>query len=184
MNCINKAELDLIEKMRLLWSQHANWTGAAITSIVLDTPNQEYVVDRLLRNPRDFGIALTPFYGKTCANKFNYLLTEHLQLAAQLIEAIMTNETCKGKQLKEAWYANGEEISLFLASINPYWSADEWKTMFYIHLDYIMEEVYHLIDGEYQQAIDVQDLLELEALEMGDMMAQGILRQFSYIFRR
>ena len=127
---------------------------------------------------------LTPFYGSVCSYHFGELLTEHLQLAAQLIEAIMDGESKRAKRLKQEWYSNGNEISMFLGSINPYWSADKWKTMFYVHLDYIMQEVHHLIDGEYQQAINVQDQLELEALEMGDMMARGILKQFPYMFCR
>ena len=184
MNCINRLELALIENIRLLWSQHANWTGAAVTSIILKTPNEEYVVNRLLRNPKDFEVALTPFYGKVCAHHFNALLTEHLQLAAQLIKAIMAGEPCEARQLKKQWYANADEISMFLGSINPYWSADEWRAMFYIHLGYIMDEVHHLINKEYQKAIEVQDRLELEALEMGDMMARGILMQFPYMFCR
>lgn len=60
MSCINNNQLGAILEFRLLWNQHAEWTRMAINSITLNLPNDEEEVNRLLRNPKDFGVALKP----------------------------------------------------------------------------------------------------------------------------
>ncbi len=54
VDCITMNKLHLNNYVRLLWEQHSTWTGAAITSIVFKLPNEDPVVNRLLRNPQDF----------------------------------------------------------------------------------------------------------------------------------
>lgn len=71
MKCINRTELEIINKFRLLWEQHIVWTRMAITSIVFDTPDQEQVIARLLRNPTDLSNALKIFYKNTHNNNNN-----------------------------------------------------------------------------------------------------------------
>lgn len=88
MNCINKKELKFIEKILVLWFQHSEWTLMAITSIVFESPNEEVVINRLLRNPEDFYKVLKPFYEENIASRFSNLLTEHLVLAADLVNAL------------------------------------------------------------------------------------------------
>ncbi|WFA08434.1 acetylglutamate kinase [Tissierella sp. Yu-01] len=178
MKCISRTELEIINRLRLLWLQHSEWTRAAIIAIVLDLPNREVTVNRLLRNPRDFGMFFSIFYGERIGNEFSELLTEHLVLAAQLIEAILAGNTEEARLINERWYDNAREIARFLGRINPCWSEAEWRRMYFVHLEFVAEEATTLINGEYQRNVDVYDELELQALEMADMMSQGIIDQF------
>lgn len=173
-----REKLYLIKEYRLLWNQHAEWTRMAINAIIFELPNQQEEVNRLLRNPIDFGNALKVFYGAKKASRFTELLTEHLTLAAQLIGAMMAGDCVEAERINRLWYENGNEISMFLACINPYWSYAWWKKMFFMHLGYVEGLAATLLSQQYQRNIDIYDQLELEALEMADQMSGGIIRQF------
>ena len=178
MDCITIKQLLLNNYVRLLWEQHTSWTGAAITSIVFELPNEDQVINRLLRNPRDFAAFLSNFYGEEIGNEFGELLTSHLVLAAELFKAIMAEDEEKAKEIRDEWYKNAEEISIFLSEINPFWSRQVWQEMFFEHLELVEALGVNLINGNYEEAIETQDLLELGGLEMADIMTEGILKQF------
>lgn len=179
MLCINRRRLKVIEQFRLLWNQHAAWTRFAINAIVLELPNEEEEeVNRLLRNPVDFGKALCRFYGEKKARHFTKLLTEHLTLAAAMIKAMMAGNNAEAARIKKEWYTNGDEIVRFLAAINPYWSYKQWRKMFFVHLGYVTDLATTLMNGKYTENVKIYDKFEIEALMMGDMMAYGIIKQF------
>lgn len=182
MNCISVSQLNFIRYTRLLWEQHSTWSAMALTSIIFKLPNEEEVVDRLLRNPEDFGHLLSHFYGGEKAEEFSLLLTEHLTLAAHLMKAFMADNKKKARMIQKKWYKNGKEIISYLSEINPYWSKEVWEEMFFIHLEIIEKLGLSLLNKKYKKAIKLQDTLELEALEMANIMAEGIMEQFPWEF--
>lgn len=176
--CISPALLMLNNHFRMLWEQHSEWTGLAVTALVRDLPGTDEILQRLLRNPQDFREALLPLYGAGDAFKFAELLTEHLNLAAEMLQALKAGNDKEAGKIEKKWYANADEIAQFLGSINPYWSFKQWQQMFYIHLGLIQELARELFCNNYAKAIVIYDRLEQEALMMADMMIWGIIRQF------
>jgi hypothetical protein len=148
-------------------------------SIALDLPDEDFVVTRLLQNPRDFELALSPFYGDEIASKFNDLLTSHLTIAAQLVKAAKTGDNILAADIEKQWYANADEIAAFLGSINPYWSQEEWKMMLHKHLELVKAEAVDMLTKDFEASIKVYDEIERQALEMADVMSGGIIKQFS-----
>ena len=178
MECISKRELEIIKRFRLLWNQHSGWTIMAVNAIVLNLPNEEETVNRLLKNPCDFGKTLSNFYGRRVGYRFMELLTEHLTLAADLIKANLACNTKEAEEICKKWYQNGNEIAKFLARINPFWSESKWRDMFFEHLKHVDDNAITLMNKEYQKNIESSDILEAQAMEMADMMSQGIIKQF------
>lgn len=168
----------IINKMRKLWSQHVYWTRFFIISTAEDLPDLKYVTDRLLENPGDFAKVLKIFYGDKKSNQFKKLLTEHLQIAGELVNAAKDSDTEKADELRKKWYANADDIAKLLSVINPYWSEQKWRDMLYSHLDMTEKEAGFRLKKEYQKDIKIFESIEKEALEMGDYMAFGIIRQF------
>lgn len=78
---------EIINKIRKLWSQHVYWTRFFIISTAEELPDLKYVTDRLLKNPEDFANILKKFYGEKKAEEFKKLLTEHLNIAGELVNA-------------------------------------------------------------------------------------------------
>lgn len=169
---------DIINKIRKLWSQHVYWTRFFIISTAEELQDLKYVTDRSLENPGDFAKVLRMFYGDKKANEFKKLLTEHLQIAGELVNADKDKNTVKADGLRKKWYANADDIAEFLSVINPHWNRQKWHDMMYSHLNMTEKEAGFRFQKEYPKDIEMFESIEKEALEMGDYMASGIMRQF------
>ena len=177
---ITKIELDLMNNIRTLWEQHGAWTRMAIMSMVFGLPDEELAINRLLQNPVDFANALKFFYGEKIATRFSYLLKEHLVIAAQIVKASKAGDNKTAIEAQKKWYENADEIATFLSYINPYWSKESWIAMLHEHLELVKAEAVAMLTKDYAAGIEIYDKIEVQALEMADMMAEGIIRQFSY----
>lgn len=179
---VSETEQTLSNHMRLLWEQHVYWTRMVILSIAFGLPDAEFVTNRLLRNPKDFEIALRPFYGEDIAAKFAELFTSHLTIAAELVKAAKAGNSAAAADAEKRWYGNADQIAAFLGSINPYWSMQEWQKMLYNHLAMTKTEAVDILTQKYADSISMFENIEQEALAMADMMTQGIAKQFSQYF--
>lgn len=180
---ITNSALELSNKIRGLWEQHTVWTRATIVRIVFDLPDVNFVTNRLLQNPEDFGNAFRVYYGDMIGSKLRDLIKEHLAIAAQLVNAAKAGDNKTEAEIEKRWYANSDEIAAFLGSINPYWSEEAWKMMYRTHLGLVKSEAVNLLTKNYSAEASVYDELERQALEMADMMTQGIINQFPRNFR-
>lgn len=178
MACITQAILNLSNQIRLLWEQHITWTRLTIISMVFNLPDVELVTQRLLRNPRDFEAALVPLYGSQTAARFSSLLRDHLVIAADLVNAAKAGDSNAVARTERVWYDNARDIADLLASINPYWSRQEWERMLFDHLALVKNEAVFMLTGEYQKGIDLYTDMERNAMMMADVMTDGIVKQF------
>lgn len=176
--CISKAEFELKSLNRLLWEQHVYWTRMIIMDIVFNLPELQYVEERLLRNATDMGNSLRPFYGDQIADRYDELIKEHLLQAAQLVTAAAKGDAEKAVEIEREWYRNADDIAEFLSSINPYLGKEDVRNMFYTHLALTKSEAVYMIQKNYKASIEVFDKIEAQALEMSDMIANAIVRQF------
>ncbi len=176
---ISQNALNIINTFRKLWEQHGAWTRMVISSIVFDIVDKDYEVKRLLRNPKDFAEVLKQFYDEQIANQFDKLLTEHLVVAADLVNAAKAGDAEKVSSIEKRWKQNGINIARFLSQINPYFIFDDWQKMMLQHLNFVKTEAVDLINKQYQKSIDTYDAMETHILNMADMMAQGIIKQFN-----
>lgn len=175
---ITASELALSNKIHELWEQHTVWTRATIVSLVFGLPDVKFVTNRLLQNPKDFGKLFSLYYGDQIGSRLSDLITEHLVIAAQLVNAAKAGDTKAAADIEKRWYANGDEIAAFLGRINPYWSEEEWRRMYRTHLGLVKSEAVTLLTKNYPNEASVYDELETQALEMADIMTQGIIKQF------
>jgi hypothetical protein len=175
---LTEAEVELRNSLRMLWEQHAVWTRAAIMSIVMNLPDVDLVVKRLLRNPVDFENALRPYYGSQIAAKFSELLKGHLTIAAELVKAAKAGDSKRAAEAEKNWYANADEIAELLENINPNWSREVWKAMLHEHLALVKAEAVNMLTKKYGAAIDVYDKIESQSLKMADELSEGIIKQF------
>jgi hypothetical protein len=154
------------------------WTRSYIISAAHDLPDLNDVTNRLLRNPKDFAKVLQKYYGTVKANRFDELLTEHLTLAAQLVNEAKAGDTAAANDTRRKWYQNADQIAEFLASINPYWSRSMWQSMLYHHLELVEREATERLNGQYAADIDTFDEIVDQGNEMADVMTGGIIKQF------
>lgn len=121
-------------------------------------------------------------YGPVLAAKFEELFRGHLTIAAELVKALLAGNTAAAADAQKRWYANADDIALFLSSINPYWSREEWQSMLHEHLRLLTDEVATRLAGDFAKNVALDDLIEPQALQMADMMTTGIIEQFPFVF--
>lgn len=152
------------------------WTRFFIISTAADLGDLEPVTNRLLQNPKDFAQLLAPVYGMKIAGRFQALFTQHLLIAADLVNAAKNGEAEKADAARKKWYENAEEIAGFLSSINQCWQKAKWKEMLYSHLEMTEKEATLRLQGNYTADIKVFDRIENEALNMANYMFCGLIK--------
>lgn len=172
-------QMQLSNAVRRLWTEHVLWTRFFIVSTAFDLPDLQPVTDRLLQNPVDFAVALKPFYGEQTAMQFSRLLTDHLLIAAQLVNAAKSGDTAQADMQRRRWYENAGDIAGFLASVNRFWNEEKWKRLLFDHLRMTENEAVFILKGQYEKGIKEYDGIQAEALQMADVMTCGIVRQFN-----
>jgi len=177
--CIfSKKAIHLRDCFRMLWEQHVYWTRMVIISIAAASPDLEATTNRLLRNAPDFARLFNHFYGSRVASKFNQLLTDHLVIAADLVNAAKAGNSQAAAAAEKRWYTNADEIVHFLNCINPYWTRKHMREMWYEHLALTKAEAVARLNNDFEEDIAIFDKIEKEALMMADSFSNGIIRQF------
>ncbi len=170
---------ELRTNLRMLWEDHAMYTRNVIFNIIDDLPGTEQAVARLLKNQDDIGNAIKPIYGEAAGTKLTDLLREHIVLAADLLKAAKVNNDAEFKNVNTKWFKNADDISAFLSSANPKnWPLADMKRMMHDHLDLTTQEVVARLKKDYKLDIDAYDRTRAELLQMSDMLATGIIKQF------
>jgi len=174
-------QIQLSNTLRRLWIEHVLWTRFFIVSTAFNLPDPQAVTDRLLQNPADFASELKPLYGEQRAAQFKRLLTDHLLIAAALVNAAKAGDTEEVEKQRKLWYQNAADIARFLASINPFWSEKEWRTLLFDHLRMTEDEAVFILTGQFEKSIKVYDQIQAQALHMAEVMTCGIIRQFRIV---
>jgi hypothetical protein len=173
------------QDMRKLWEDHIIWTMLYIVNTLEDLPYQEATADRLLSNQVDIGNLIKPFYGEGAGDKLSALLKDHILIAGEVVDAAKDGDRDKQKEASKRWYANSNDIAVFLDFLNPKnWPYSEMKPMMYQHLDTTTEEVTARLNQDWTGDVASYDKLHLEILKMADMLCSGIVKQFPERFEK
>lgn len=170
--------------MRQLWEDHITWTRLVIVSIANDLPDTAPTVQRLLQNQQDIGDAIKPFYGDAAGEQLSALLTDHILIAADILQAAKAGDDAALNNAIGRWYVNADEIAEFLHAANPeHWPLEEMKMMMREHLDLTLEEAVAYLQADHVASIAAYDEIHRQALHMADMLSEGIVRQFPQKFK-
>ena len=174
----------LKQDMRKLWEDHITWTRLFIVSAAAGLPDAPATTQRLLRNQKDIGDAIKPFYGRAAGARLSSLLREHILVAADLVLAAKAGDQAAVERHSGAWYRNAREIADFLNAANPRnWSRREMRSMMRSHLDLTLAEAVAHLSGDHRADIRAYDRIHRQILAMADMLSDGIAAQFPGRFR-
>ena len=172
----------LRSNMREAWEQHVYWTRMLLISIAERLKDLPDVTARLMQNPKDLATLFALYYGADTAKTIEQLLTEHLQIGADLITALRDRKTDEAARLKNQWYINADKMAHAFSAINPYYRYDELRNMLHRHLELTTQEVAMRLAGNYSADIQAFEQVEREALLMADYFTTGIMQQFPHKF--
>jgi hypothetical protein len=181
---VSQQRLALHDEMRRLWEDHITWTRLFIVSAAADLPDAPATTARLLRNQKDIGDAIKPFYGRAAGARLTSLLREHILGAAELVGAAKAGDQAAVERHRAAWYRNANEIASFLSKANPrHWPRREMRSMMREHLDLTLAEAVAHLEGDHRASIRTYDRVHRQILAMADMLSDGIAAQFPRRFR-
>jgi hypothetical protein len=181
---VSQQRLTLHDEMRRLWEDHITWTRLFIVSTAADLPDAQATTARLLRNQKDIGDAIKPFYGRAAGTRLTSLLREHILGAAELVGAAKAGDQAAVERNRSAWYRNANEIAGFLSKANPrHWPRREMRSMMRKHLDLTLAEAVAYLEGDHRASIRHYDQVHRQILAMADMLSDGIAAQFPRRFR-
>lgn len=171
--------LDFTNTMRKLWEDHVTWTRLYIVSFAADLPDKDATAQRLLQNQTDIGNAIKPLYGEEAGNQLTALLRDHILGAAELLTAAKAGDSAAVDAASKKWYANADEIAVFLNKANPQnFPLDTIKAEMKMHLDLTLAEATDRLQGKYAADIQDYDKVHDHILGMSDALSAGIIKQF------
>jgi hypothetical protein len=80
---------------------------------------------------------------------------------------------------EQRWFENAAAIADFLARINPNWSREDWSAMLNEHLELLRDNSVDMLEGNYEASVNGFDDIDAQAMEMADMMCEGVAMQFA-----
>jgi hypothetical protein len=170
--------------MRRLWEDHIVWTRLAIISLTTGSPDTKATVGRLLENQTDIGDTVKPFYGKAAGNELTRQLRQHILIAADVVAAAKAGQRAKLAETQARWARNGDDIAQLLNSVNPSnWKLPAMKAELRTHLRLTTDEAVARITGNWPADVAAYDRIHEHALHLSDLLAAGIVEQFSTRFR-
>jgi hypothetical protein len=171
------------DAMNKLWEDHITWTRLYIVSALGGLPDKDAVAQRLLQNQVDIGNAIKPYYGDVAGDKLTGLLKDHILLAAEIVGDAKAGDNAKMQDANKRWYANADEIATFLSTANSqYWPLADMQKMMHEHLDLTSQELSARLKGDWAADIAAYEKVHAQILNMADMLATGIIDQYSTKF--
>lgn len=181
--CFSPSMVQLKGEMRKLWIDHVIWTRSYIVSNLAGLLDQEQVLARLLKNQKDIGNAIKPYYGEAAGNKLAELLTEHIVIAGKIVNAAKSGNQADLEKFNKAWYKNADDIAKFLSSANPNWKHKQLKDLLDRHLQLLTENVAARLAKNWEADIIAFDQGENHIILLADTLTDGIIKQFPDRFK-
>src|SRR5215471_18960805 len=110
---------ELRAALRKLWEDHITYTRNLIISAIADLPDQQIVLQRLLKNQDDLGAAIKPYYGPAAGDQLAALLRDHILIAVDVVHAAASGDPGSIQVQQQRWSQNGRDIAALLSSVNP-----------------------------------------------------------------
>jgi hypothetical protein len=165
--------------MRTLWADHMQWTYATVDAFFHDAKALDPTLQRLLANQDDIGNAIKPFYGDAAGVQLTELLRTHINEAVPVLEAAKAGDQVALKKAQDDWYANAQQIADFLTKANPNnWPVSATGPALEMHIDQTTTYAVDLLKGDHATAIADYGKAFGHMMEVADILADGIVKQF------
>jgi hypothetical protein len=175
--CITLDQMNAIFNIRMFWLELVNWTRSYMLSRFKGVGDPAEVYERLKKVPDFYLSMLKQVFGDK-ADADAKLLDEYITLIDALLTAQMNGDSEEISNITKQLYQNADKRAAYLASINPFWSENEWRIKLYGNLRSTIDESTALLSGDYARSIDIFSRLLDQAESTANYYTQGL---FQYV---
>lgn len=172
--CITYSQMNLIFNARFYYRRLTTWTKAYLLSRYFGIGTMEAQFERLYLETLDIGEILQIIFGRQAAEEYSQLLSQYAIIANELIIAQLAGDLETVNRSVERLYQNVDARADFLQNLNPYWSAEEYRQLFYNFIEHIIETANAIASGDSAREIELYDTLNSHTDRMGDTFAEGV----------
>lgn len=165
--------------MRKLWTDHMQWTYATVDAFYNNPGALQAHLDRLLKNQKDIGAAIVPYYGQAAGDTLAALLTTHITQAPAVLQAAKDNDQAALNTALSNWNANAEDIADFLSAANPQqWEQAHLREEMKGHITQTTAYAVDLLQKDYPKAVTDYETAFTHMMHLADELSVGIANQF------
>lgn len=175
--------VDFRDALRKTWAGHVIYTRNFVISLMADLGDLEVVRERIFKNADEIGHIMTPYYGAEAGDKLAKLMREHATIGGQLAAAAKKGDKQEQQDRAKQWHANADAIVSFLNELNPHWSKDTLKHMFYQHLGFASKEVATRAKKDWQGNMEAFEGGCTHILAWANLLWDGVIRQYPEKFK-
>jgi hypothetical protein len=168
----------MIFDIRTYYRRIANLTRSYLRNRYYDLGQADELFDRLYLEYLDLGTMLHLNFGRANEDQYSQLLGQFVIDLRELISAQIAGDTEGINQNLQRLNDNIDARAAFLASINPYWSADEYKYLFGTYFQLLMKDANSLSSGNFNEDIALYEPITELTNSLGDTFAEGV---YNYI---
>lgn len=172
--CITYSQMNLIFNARFYYRRLTTWTKAYLLSRYFGIGTMEAQFERLYLETLDIGEILQIIFGRQAAEEYSQLLSQYAIIANELITAQLAGDLETVNRSVERLYQNVDARADFLQNLNPYWSAEEYRNLFYGFIEHVIELANATAARDTAREIAHFDALNEHTDRMGDTFAEGL----------
>lgn len=165
----------LKDEMRIAWLNQIYWIRMYLMSVDAGAGDQRSIEERMLETADEINDVFADHLPVAVTRQLRELLMEHVELAADMIQTLKSDEQENYDEKIRAWYENANQIASLLARQNAYFDNRKTRNMLLNHLDLTRQSMEQQTAGRFGQSIDTFRDLESQTRAMADYLSTGLL---------
>ncbi|HVI41449.1 MAG TPA: hypothetical protein VM577_12415, partial [Anaerovoracaceae bacterium] len=179
--CFTYEQMNNIYNIRMFLYELAYWTRAYMLSRSKGIGNASDVLARLKEVPDKYIAGLGAIFEMNYIAGDVKLLDRYIELIDALITAQLEGNTDEVNNVVQNLYKNVDERAALLASINPYWTQNEWRAILSENIRSTIGELNTFLTEDYARNLDIFSTILDQAEYASDYYEQGLL---NYLYRQ
>lgn len=176
--CITYTQMNMISNARIFWRRLTTWIRVYVIRRYVGIGTEEETFSRVYFETAGIGNFLQVIYELESSNNISQHLSQITIALRDLITAQLQGNVEAMNHSVNRLFQSAENFASYLATINPYISETEWKSMMNTYIRYTIEEANSFVTGNYRNDIELFRLLTELTDRMGESFAEA---NFNYI---
>lgn len=179
---MSQSEAAIRSANKALWESRATLLREYIVSAMNGSKDADEAKAKLLKNTRDLGASIRPYYGYWAKSILTGLLKNDVLLTGEVIKSAKTGTKEDLDWAKKKWYANAFAVAGFFAITHNQTKEDLVK-MFYKHLDLTWGEIEAILKKNEGKDLDYYEKDRAHMIMVSYVLVDGLIKQFPDRFK-